>query len=408
MTRHLSYDAMSATLPLDGIRVVDFSRVLAGPLCGAMLGDMGADVIKIEDVGAGDESRAWASPLASGESPSYIANNRNKRALALDLKSPAGLAVAKRLLDSADVLIENFGTGAMEDFGLGYDTLAARNPRLIYCSISAFGRSGPRAHGAGYEALMQAFAGVMSITGEPDGAPVRCGISALDIMTGTLCSYGIVNAILHRQQTGRGQRVDGSLLDTAIGLLNFQAQGTLLGGAAPRPLGSAHPSLVPYRNFRCRDGQWVFIAGANERLWRRLATALGLTSMVDDPRYADNVSRVRHRSDVEARVAEAVIGFDRDPLIAHLDEAGVPVTPVNSVDQVLRDPQMASRPVLKSMAHPTLGEIPIVGMPVGFSDIEPGVRRHAPGQGEHTDELLAELGYTGDQVAVMRAQMIVR
>src|SRR6266545_7971044 len=263
------------TLSLDGIRVLDLSRVLAGPFCGALLADMGADVIKVEDLATGDESRTWP-PLKDGESAAYLVNNRNKRGIAVDLKAPEGVEIVIGLAKRADVLIENFRTGTMEAFGLGYDTLSALNSRLVYCSVSAFGRTGPRRDGAGYEALMQAFSGIMSITGEPDSSPVRCGVSFLDLSTGLLSAFGVVNAILHRERTGLGQRVDASLLETAVGLLNYHAEGYLLTGAVPKALGSSHPSVVPYKNFKCRDGRWVFIAAANNRLWGRLAGALGL------------------------------------------------------------------------------------------------------------------------------------
>lgn len=393
-------------LPLDGIRVVDFSRVLAGPICGAMLGDMGADVLKIEDVRGGDESRTWP-PQRGGESGAYIVNNRNKRAIALDLKQPEAANIALELACRADVLIENFRTGTMESFGLGWDVLAARNPRLIYCAVSAFGRTGPRAAEAGYEALMQAFSGVMSITGEPDSAPVRCGVSVLDIMTGTLCSFGVVNAILQRQKTGVGQRIDGSLLDTAIGLLNFQAQNYLLTGTVPKALGSAHPSLVPYRNFRCADDLWIFVAGGNDRLWQRMARALGLDAMIEDPRYATNMARVANRADVEGAVAQEIARHARAPLLELLERAGVPATPVNTIDQALGDPQAADRPSLREMAHPTLGNIDVVGMPLGFSAMQPEIRRHAPMHGEHTDEVLGELGYTSAQIADLRSRGLI-
>ena len=396
----------TAACSLDGIRVLDLSRVLAGPFCGALLGDLGADVIKVEDTQAGDESRTWP-PHKDGEAAGYLVNNRNKRGIAVDLKAPAGVEVVRRLARRADVLIENFRTGTMEEFGLGYDVLAADNPRLVYCSVSAFGRTGPRAEGAGYEALMQAFSGIMSITGEPGGPPVRCGVSFLDLTTGILSAFGIVNALLYRGRTGLGQRVDASLLETAIGLLNFQAEGYLLAGTVPKALGSAHPSLSPYRNFRCRDGQWVFIAGANDRLWRRLVAALGLPAMADDPRFATNVERVKHRRELEAALEEAIAQVDREPLLKRLDEAGVPATPVNTVDQVLDDPQTASRSVIRRMAHPTLGEIPVVGMPLAFSRLTPEVRRHAPLRGEHTDEVLAELGYAPAEIAALRAQKVI-
>jgi crotonobetainyl-CoA:carnitine CoA-transferase CaiB-like acyl-CoA transferase len=393
-------------LSLDGIRVVDLSRVLAGPFCGALLGDLGADVIKVEDPNVGDESRTWP-PHKDGEAAGYLVNNRNKRGIAVDLKTSEGVEVVRKLAVDADVLIENFRTGTMEEFGLGYDRLSALNPRLVYCSVSAFGRTGPRAEGAGYEALMQAFSGIMSITGEPGGPPVRCGVSFLDLTTGILCALGVVSALHHRAQTGRGQRVDASLLETAVGLLNFQAEGYLLAGLVPRALGSAHPSLSPYRNFRCRDGQWVFIAGANDRLFRRLAQALGLGAMAEDPRFSVNVARVKHRQELESRLEAAIAQHDREPLLKLLEEAGVPVTPVNTVDQVLNDAQTVSRSVIRRMKHPKLGDIPVVSMPVAFSGMEPGVRRHAPMRGEHTDEVLAEIGYSATDIAALRAKHAV-
>src|SRR5438477_6330416 len=404
---HMSTEAAPPTpLSLDGIRVVDLSRVLAGPFCGALLGDMGADVVKVEDPHVGDESRTWP-PHKDGEAAGYLVNNRNKRGISVDLKASEGVEIVRRLIRRADVVIENFRTGTMEEFGLGWERLAADNPRLIYCSVSAFGRTGPRAEGAGYEALMQAFSGIMSITGEPGGAPVRCGVSFLDLTTGLLCAFGVLGALRLRDRTGRGQRVDGSLLETALGLLNFQAEGFLLAGTIPKALGSAHPSLSPYRNFRCRDEPWVFIAGANDRLWRRLAGALGLADMAEDPRFATNVERVKHRAELEQRVGQAIAGHDREALLKLLEKADVPATPVNTVDQVLNDPQTATRPTIRRVAHPKLGEIPVVGMPLSFSAMTPGVRRHAPMRGEHTDEILAECGYSAAQMADLRARKVV-
>jgi crotonobetainyl-CoA:carnitine CoA-transferase CaiB-like acyl-CoA transferase len=392
---------------LHGVRVLDLSRVLAGPFCAMLLADLGADVIKVEDPGAGDESRTWP-PHKDGESAAFLVINRNKRGITLDLKQPEGVEVLTRLAQRTDVLIENFRTGTMEAFGLGWERLSALNPRLIYCSISAFGRTGPRRDGAGYEALMQAFSGIMSITGEPDGPPVRCGVSFLDLTTGILCAFGIVNALLDRQRTGRGQRVDGSLLETAVGLLNYHAEGYLLTGQVPRALGSSHPSLSPYRTFRCRDGQWVFIAGANDRLWQRLAAALGLGWMATDPRFAVNVERVRHRRELERHLEEAIARYDREPLLKLLEEAGVPATPVNTVDQVMNDPQTAARGMVERVVHPRLGEIPVIGTPVKFSRLQPGVRAPAPLQGQHTDEVLAEHGYPPEAIAALREKKVIR
>ncbi len=394
------------SLSLDGVRVLDLSRVLAGPFCGMLLSDLGADVVKIEDTGSGDESRTWP-PHKDGESAAFLVINRNKRDMTLDLKAPEGVEVLKRMVATADVLIENFRTGTMESFGLGYDTLAAINPRLVYCSVSAFGRTGPRKDAAGYEALMQAFSGIRSITGEPDGAPLRCGVSFLDLTTGIFCAFGIVNALLHRIRTGLGQRVDGSLLETAVTLLNYHAEGYLLTGTQPKPLGSSHPSLSPYRTFKCRDGQWIFIAGANDRFWQRLAPALGLAEMATDPRFAVNIERVKHRRELEATLEAAIAKHDREPLLKVLEDAGVPATPVNTVKQVMEDAQTAARSMIERVVHPRLGEIPVVGTPIKFSRMRAGVRRAAPQQGEHTDEILAEYDYSTADIAALRTKKVV-
>jgi crotonobetainyl-CoA:carnitine CoA-transferase CaiB-like acyl-CoA transferase len=394
------------SLALEGIRVIDLSRVLAGPFCCALLGDMGADVIKVEDTASGDESRTWP-PHKDGESAGFIVNNRNKRGIAVDLKTGKGVELITRLVRGADVLVENFRTGTMEQFGLGYERLAALNPRLVYCSVSAFGRTGPRAPEAGYEALMQAFSGIMSITGEPDGPPVRCGVSFLDLTTGILCAFGVLNALFLRERTGRGIRVDGSLLETAVGLLNFQAEGNLLTGSLPRALGSAHPSLSPYRNFRCRDGQWIFIAGANDRLFRRLVTALGRPELADEPKFAVNVERVRHRTELEATLAEAIGQHDRAPLLELLGQHEVPATPVNTVPQVLQDAQTQARGIVQRVQHPRLGDIPIVSMPLTFAGERPPVRRPAPARGEHTETVLAECGYSPAEITALREAKVV-
>jgi crotonobetainyl-CoA:carnitine CoA-transferase CaiB-like acyl-CoA transferase len=392
-------------LSLDGIRVIDLSRVIAGPWCGALLADLGADVIKVEDTGPGDESRTWP-PHKDGEAAAYLLFNRNKRGIALDLKRPEAVEVVKRLVKDADVVIENFRTGTMESFGLGYDELARINPRLIYCSVSAFGRTGPRKDSPGYEALMQAFSGIMSITGEPGGQPVRAGVSFLDLTTGILCALGVSNAIIQREKTGLGQRVDGSLLETAVSLLAFHAEGYLLTGALPRALGSGHPSLSPYRNFKCRDGQWIFIAAANDRFWQKLAKALGLTELAADPRFEKNQGRVANRAELEGILERTIGALDREPLLKRLEEADVPATPVNTVDQVMNDPQTAERGIVQRVTHPTLGEIPVVGTPLHFSRMSPGVRRAAPLRGEHTDTVLADLGYSADEIRSLRAKKV--
>jgi len=393
-------------LALEGVRVLDLSRVIAGPWCGALLGDMGADVLKVEGVNDLDESRTWP-PHRDGESAAYLLFNRNKRGMALDLKAPEGVEIVRKLAARSDVVIENFRTGTMESFGLGYDVLAAINPRLVYCSIAAFGRTGPRKDSAGYEALMQAFSGIMSITGEPGGAPVRAGVSFLDLSTGLFTAFGVVNALLQRERTGLGQRVDGSLLETAVSMLAFHAEGYLLTGAIPTALGSGHPSLSPYRTFRCGDGQWIFIAAANDRFWGRLAPALGLTELAADARFAKNVDRVKHRAELESLLEKTIGAMEREPLLKALEAAGVPATPVNTVDQVMEDPQTAARGMVDRVQHPVLGEIPVVSTPVKFSAMRAGVRTAAPVRGQHTDAVLKDLGYTETDIAALRDKKVI-
>jgi crotonobetainyl-CoA:carnitine CoA-transferase CaiB-like acyl-CoA transferase len=393
-------------LALDGIRVLDLSRVIAGPWCGALLGDFGADVIKVEDTDAGDESRTWP-PRKDGETAAYLLFNRNKRGVTLDLKSPEGVEVIKALVRKSDVLVENFRTGTMESFGLGYDVLAEINPRLIYCSVSAFGRTGPRKDSPGYEALMQAFSGIMSITGEPGGPPVRSAVSFLDLTTGILCALGVTAAVHQRERTGLGQRVDGSLLDTAVALLAYHAEGYLLAGLVPQALGSGHPSLSPYRNFKCRDGQWIFIAAANDRFWGKLTRALGLEALAANPRFVKNGDRVANRTELEAMLEKIIGDYDREPLLKRLEEADVPATPVNTVDQVMNDPQTIARGMIERVVHPKLGEIPVVGTPLKFSRMNPGVRRAAPLRGEHTDAVLAECGLSPDRIRELRDKKVI-
>lgn len=396
----------SFPLALDGVRVIDLSRVIAGPWCGALLADLGADVIKVEDTGSGDESRTWP-PHVDEETAAYLLFNRNKRGMTLDLKALEGVEVVKALVRTADVLVENFRTGTMEGFGLGYDVLAEINPRLIYCSVSAFGRTGPRKDSAGYEALMQAFSGIMSITGEAGGPPVRSAVSFLDLTTGVLCALGVCAAILQRERTDLGQRVDGSLLETAVSLLAYHAEGYLLAGVVPKALGSGHPSLSPYRNFRCKDGQWVFIAAANDRFWQRLARALALDWMASDPRFAANQQRVANRGELEAILEGTIGGHERAPLLKLLEEAGVPATPVNTVDQVMNDPQTIERGIVQRAVHLRLGEIPVIGTPLKFSRMRPGVRQAAPLRGEHTDHILAECGYSAGRIQELRDKKVI-
>ena len=364
-------------LALDGIRVLDLSRVIAGPWCGALLGDFGADVIKVEDTGAGDESRTWP-PHKDGETAAYLLFNRNKRGMTLDLKSPEGVEVIKALVAKSDVLVENFRTGTMESFGLGYDVLADINPRLIYCSVSAFGRTGPRKDSPGYEALMQAFSGIMSITGEPGGPPVRSAVSFLDLTTGILCALGVTAAVLparaHRARPARRWLAAG---------YRRRAPRLPRGGLSARRPGPDRRSAPGTR--RCRP---IATSGAGTGSGSSLPppmTGSGGSSprprpaaMAADPRFTKNGDRVANRAELEAMLEKIIGDYDREPLLKRLEEADVPATPVNTVDQVMNDPQTIARGMIERVVHPTLGEIPVVGTPLKFSRMNPGVRRAAP------------------------------
>ncbi len=384
---------------LDGVRVLDLSRVLAGPWCGAYLADLGADVIKIEHPVDVDESRVWP-PQRAGESAAFQTVNRNKRGMCIDLRSAEGAAVVLELVERSDVVIENFRPGTLDEFGLGYEQLAERNPRIIVCSVSAYGSRGPLAQLGGYEAVMQAFTGIMHITGDPAGQPARCGISALDLATGMNATIAVLGALLHRSSIGRGQHIEVSLMATALGLLNYHAGGLLLCDEEPERRGSEHPSLVPYGVFPCRDDQHVFIAAGNDRLWARMC---GVLAIDDVEEHRTLVGRQRQRSVVNAMVASATSRLTVDEAVAKLVEAAIPASPVNTVGQFLNHPQVAANELLAVVEHETLGSIELPKVPLRFSEAATAVRTAAPQLGEHTRAVLAELGRTSDEIDAMFA-----
>jgi crotonobetainyl-CoA:carnitine CoA-transferase CaiB-like acyl-CoA transferase len=390
---------------LEGVTVLDLSRVLAGPFCGMMLADMGADVLKIEEPEGGDESRTWP-PFVAGEASGYLSMNRNKRNMTLNLKTSEAQDVLKKLVARADVLIENFRTGTMEAFGLGYDVLQAINPRLIYCAVSVFGRSGPYKHKAGYEALMQAFSGVMSITGEPDGPPLRCGVSFLDLGTGMMAAYGVMNALFHRERAGAGQKVEASLFETALSLMSYHAVGYLLEGNVPQRQGSGHPMIVPYQVFRTQDGE-MFIVGSNQRLWTRLCQALRREDLLQDPRFASNMERVKHRHLLVPVLQGEIQKYPTRELNEMLDEAGVPCAPVNTLDNVLTDPQTLVRDMIVDIPHPLIPDLKLLGLPVKLSASPGDVRLPPPLKGQHTEEVLIDLGYSAADIRAFRERQVI-
>ena len=390
---------------LDGVMVLDLSRVLAGPYCAMMLADMGADVLKIEEPEGGDESRTWP-PFAAGEASGYLSMNRNKRNLTLNLKTPEAQEILKKLVAQADILIENFRTGTMESFGLGYDVLRTINPRLIYCGVSVFGRSGPYKDKAGYEALMQAFSGVMSITGEPDGPPLRCGISLMDLGTGIMAAYGVMNALFHRERTGTGQKVEVSLFETALSLMSYHAVGYLLNGHVPQRQGSGHPMIVPYQVFPTQDGE-IFIVGSNQRLWTRLCQALCREDLLQDPRFHSNAERVAHREVLVPLLQAETRKYHTAELHAMLDKADIPCAPVNTLDQVLTDPQTLAREMIVDVPHPLIPDLKLLGVPIKLSDTPGEVRLPPPIKSQHTGEVLTDLGYSETAIKILRERHVI-
>ncbi|MCG2634305.1 MAG: CoA transferase [Gammaproteobacteria bacterium] len=386
--------------PLEGVRVIDISRVLAGPYCATLLGLLGAEVVKVEQP-SGDECRTWP-PSRGDMGSSFLALNLNKRGIALNLKNPAAVEVFKTLVSSADVLVENFKTGEMERFGLSWPVLQALNPRLIYTSISAFGRQGPKANDAGYEALVQAYSGAMAITGQPGGEPVRCGASFLDMSTGTMAALGTVCALLRRGTTGRGGKVEASLLGSAMGMMANHMANYLQHGTQPQRIGTAHPQLAPYQAYPTRDGQ-VFIATGNQGLWEKLCRTLGRAELIDDPRFSDNLARVNNRDACIGEISNSLLKHETAPLMQRLNDARIPCSRVNDFDALLADGQVTELGVLVSGEDVDYGKFRVPGLPFSITGYQPEPPKPAPRIGEHSEQLLTELGYSSDQIREMFA-----
>lgn len=394
--------------PLAGVKVLDLSRILAGPYCSMCLGDMGADVIKIERPGGGDDTRRFGPPFVDGISTYYLAINRNKRSVALDLKRPEGKAVLWRLIEQSDVLLENFRPGTLERLGFGYAEVAARNPRLVYCSISAFGHHGDPdwTHRPGYDVIMQGMGGIPSLTGPVDGAPHKVGASVADVVSGMVAYQGILLALLARQRTGLGQKVDTAMLDGQVSLLTYLATAWLNTGNTPPRLGNRHLSVAPYSSYRAADG-WLNIAAANDTLWTRLCTVLERPELLDDPRFASNPDRVRNVDALDAALEVTLSTRPVDHWLSTLREAGVPAGPVLTIDQTLSHPQMAARQMVARMPHPTLGEIGVTGIPTRLEGTPGAITRHPPLLGEHSRAVLAELGMSESEVEALVEQGVL-
>jgi len=383
--------------PLDGVKVLECCQVMAGPTCGMLLADLGADVVKVEKLPGGDDTRSYDKPQVKGESAAFLAMNRNKRSVALDLKRPEGQAVLKTLAGGADVLVENFRKGTMEKFGLGYEVLKEANPKLIYCAITGYGRTGPYADKGGFDLIAQGISGLMSITGEPGQEPVKCGPPVCDINGGMLGALGIVAAYVHRLKTGTGQMVDTSLLEAGIHTTFWHSAIFLATGVSPEPTGSAHVLSAPYQAFQTRDG-WVNIGGANQANWERLARMMGSAELLVDPRFRNNADRMRHRAELVEIISVKTRQRTTRDLVAALDAAGIPAGPVNRIGDMLTDPHVLARDMVIETVHPVAGPTKALGVPIKLSKTPGTVRRPAPLLGQHTREVLREAGYTDVEI----------
>ena len=392
--------------PLAGMRVLELAQIMAGPTAGMMLADLGADVVKVEKLPGGDDSRAYREPRVNGVSAPFLMLNRNKRGIAVDLKKPQGRDLLLRLVRDADVLTENYRRGTLEKLGLGYDVLREANPGLIYCAISGYGRDGPYGDKGGFDLIAQGVAGLMSITGEPGGPPAKTGNSVADINAGILAALGIVAAWSHKQRTGEGQVVDTSLMEAALQQTYWHATYAFATGESPGPTGSAHILTAPYQAFRARDG-WINVGGANQANWERIADVLGHPEWRDDARFRTNSDRMRNLPALVALMNAVIATRTKAEWIAAFDAAGVPVGPVNTVGEALADPQTLARGMIVETAHPEAGPTRSLGCPVHFSATPTAVTRPAPLLGEHTREVLSGAGYAAHEIDALVADGVV-
>lgn len=401
---------------LQGVTILDMSRVLAGPSATQLMGDLGAEVIKVERRGVGDETRTWGPPYLTDsdgrdtdESAYYLSANRNKRSIEVDISKPEGVALIKRMLARADVLIENFKVGGLAKYGLSYDDLKGAFPGLVYCSITGYGQTGPYADRPGYDMMAQGIGGLISMTGEPDRLPVKVPIAVNDVMTGMYATVAILAALRHRDHTGQGQHIDLGLLDVQVGWLFNQGLNYLVGGVIPQRLGTAHPNTVPYQAFETQDG-FVIVAANNDDQFRRFCRLAGREELADDPRFATNPARLRHRDILVPEVARIMATKPSAYWIEALSEANVPVCPINDLAQVFADPQVLAREMKISMQHPAAGDasVELIGNPIRMSETPVSYRRPPPTRGEHTDEVLREVfGIDDTEVAELRRNEII-
>jgi crotonobetainyl-CoA:carnitine CoA-transferase CaiB-like acyl-CoA transferase len=393
--------------PLAGIRVTDLTRALSGPFATMVLGDLGADVVKVEDVWHGDDTRRWGPPFQGDDAAYFLSVNRNKRGLSVNVKTPEGRQIVQRLAAGSDIVIENFRPGTAARLGLGYEELSQANPALIYASISGYGQTGPSAGLPGYDAVAQAVSGMMSVTGPPDGEPVRSGTSLADVGAGMWAVIGILSALYARKDTGRGQLIDVSLMDGQVAWLTYVAGKYFATGVTPGRYGSAHESVAPYQVFPTAD-EPLMVAVGSDGLWRRFTAATGLDELTDDPRYATNPDRIEHRDTLIPLITAALAARGCAEWTELLNTAGVPAGPVNTVPAALAQPQVAAREMVVEVEHPVAGMLKMLGSPIKLSAQPASIRRPPPVLGQHSDEILAEAGYPADRIAELRAAGVIR
>ena len=392
---------------LEGIRVLDLTRALAGPFCTLMLGDNGADVIKVEIPGSGDDTRKWGPPFIGEESAYFLSINRNKRSLTLNLQDAQAREVFMKLAKDSDVVVENFTPGVMERFGLGYEAVKAVNPKVVYCSISGFGQDGPYRSRPAYDQIMQGVSGLMSITGEPDGEPQKIGIAVTDIGAGMWSAFAVMAALHHREKSGEGQYIDVSMLDAQVAWLTYQAAYFFANDEPPKRMGAAHPTLVPYQAFMCKDGKYINVAVGSERIWERFCQGMEREDLKAHPDYATNSVRVAHRGAMVSMLQEIFLTRPVADWVANLQAVNVPCGPINDLADVFADPQVMARDMYQEMAHPTLGSIKQTGLPIKFSRTPGGLDRHPPLLGEHNQEILKSLGYSDTEVQKLKDGSVI-
>ena len=394
---------------LEGVRVLDLTRALAGPFCTLMLGDYGADIIKIELPGAGDDTRHWGPPFIGEESAYFLSINRNKRSLTLNFKEPQAREIFLKLVQDADVVVENFTPGVMARFGLGYDTVKGVNPAIIYCSISGFGQDGPYKDRPAYDQVMQGVGGIMSLTGEPEGEPQKVGVAVTDIGAGMWAAFAIVSAMLHQRAGAQpeGQYIDISMLDAQVAWLTYQAAYYFATGQPPKRLGAAHPTLVPYQAFMCQDGKYINVAVGSERIWERFCQGIHREDLLQRPELAQNGDRVKNRATLVPLLQGYFLTRPVREWVEALQAVSVPCGPINDLADVFTDPQVRFRQMLLEISHPTLGYIKQTGLPIKFSLTPGGLDRPPPLLGEHNQEILRELGYSDDAIQKMAQKSVI-